>query len=158
MLMNSLFHRIVLTLLISISFVFGQAVAHGTDQDLVRHAMMAVFGKPTDPLNVEPVVVSGDYAVAGWVQSGKGGRAVLQKMHGHWSIMVCGGDGLKDAKALEQTGMSAATAATLAKSLAAAESKVSADTRKKFAMFDGILKVDAGHSNPHPGKPAIKHP
>ena len=156
--MNWLFHRIALTLLVAIPIVSGQAVAHGTDPDLVRHAMMAVFDKPTDPLKVEPVVISGNYAVAGWVQSGKGGRAVLQKAHGQWSIMVCGGDGLKDAKALEQTGMSAATAATLAKSLAAAESKVSADTRKKFAMFDGIVKVDAGHGNHHPAQSAVKHP
>ena len=141
-----------------VALLTGQVMAHDAQEGPVRHAMMSVFDKPTDPLKVDPVVVSGDYAVAGWVQSGKGGRAVLQKTHGQWNIMVCGGDGLKDARALEQTGMSTATAAALAKAMNTAESKVSADTRKKFAMFDGVVKVNAGHGNHHPEQPAVKHP
>lgn len=124
------------------------APQHATgDVGAIRHAMMAQFDKPSDRLSVDPIVIQGNYAVAGWIQSGRGGRAVLQKDHGKWVISVCGGDGLKDAAALAQTGMSAANAGALAKALASAESKLKPDMLAKFAMFDGIVKVDASHGS-----------
>ena len=121
------------------------AMAQDGDAGQIRHVMMAQFDKPTDRLSVDAIVVKGDFAVAGWIQSGRGGRAVLVKEKGKWVINVCGGDGLKSAEALAQTGMPAATAQALAKDLAAVEAKLSPDMLKKFAMFDGIVKVGAGH-------------
>jgi len=144
--MRSLVHRFSLALVVASALsASGLAFAHGNDQDEVRHAMMSVFDKPSEPLKVNPVVSAGDHAVAGWTQGGKGGRAVLQKTHGKWSIVVCGGDGLKDPAALVQTGMPPATAATLAKAMASAESKLNPELVRQFGMFDGIVKVDAGH-------------
>jgi periplasmic copper chaperone A len=126
-------------------FFGANALAQEGDAGQIRHAMMAVFDKPTDRLSVDPIVVKGDFAVAGWIQSGRGGRAVLVKEKGKWVINVCGGDGLKSAEALAQTGMPMATAQALAKDLAAVEAKLSPDMLKKFAMFDGIVKVGADH-------------
>jgi hypothetical protein len=77
--------------------------------------MMAAFDKPSAPLKVAPVVVQGEYALAGWTQDECGGRAVMHKEGGHWTVVVCGGDGLKDAAALALAGMPKAQAAALAK-------------------------------------------
>lgn len=149
--MNSLLRKVSIAAFLAIAgLMSGSAFAHDAAPQhatgaagAIRHAMMAQFDKPTDRLSVDPVVIQGNYAIAGWIQSGRGGRAVLQKDHGKWVIAVCGGDGLKDAAALAQTGMSAANASALAKSLATVESKLKPDMLAKFAMFDGIVKVDA---------------
>ena len=61
----------VLTLVWVASFA-ASALAHGTDQEQIQHALMTTFDKPNNPLKVEPVVVQGDYAVAGWIQGDKG--------------------------------------------------------------------------------------
>jgi hypothetical protein len=124
------------------------AAAHAmTDAQAIEHSMKKQFDKPEAPLAVAPISIEGDYAVAGWIQSGKGGRALLKKDKGQWSIHVCGGDGLKKASALQQTGMSQATAERLAKKVQAAEAKLSADQLKKLAMFEGIVNVDpSGHA------------
>ena len=135
----------------------GPAQAGDRDEALVRQAMMTMFDKPHDPLKVNPVVVSGEHAVAGWVQGERGGRAVLLRDKGRWTITVCGGDGLKQAQALVQTGMTAKAAAALSQGLATAEAKLSPQVRAKFALFDGIVKVDANHGAPHSAKPAGGH-
>jgi copper(I)-binding protein len=41
--------------------------------------------------------------------------------------------------------------------LATAEAKLSPQVRAKFALFDGIVKVDANHGAPHGAKPAGGH-
>ena len=111
--------------------------------------MKKLFDKPDAPLAVAPVSIDGDYAVAGWIQSGKGGRALLKKEKGQWSIYVCGGDGLKQASALVQTGMSTVAADRLAKKVQSAESKLSVDQLKKLSMFEGVVKVDQGQHGAH---------
>ena len=138
-----------------VAFTAGPALAHETDQAQIHHVMMAAFDKPAEPLKVAPVVVQGDYAVADWVQAGRGGRAVMHKEGGHWTIVVCGGDGLKDAAALALTGMSTASAAALAKALAAAEAKLDPAVLQQFAMFDGVVKAGANHgAHAHPAPTA----
>jgi periplasmic copper chaperone A len=119
----------------------------GTDAEQITAAMKKQFDRPDAPLTVTPVTVEGDYAVAGWTQTGKGGRAMLQKDKGVWVIAVCAGDGLKDAKVLQTTGMNAVTAGKLAKAVNASESKLSKNTLKLFASFEGMVKIDAveGH-------------
>ena len=119
------------------------------DAQAIEHSMKKLFDKPDAPLAVAPVSIEGDYAVAGWTQSGKGGRALLKKEKGQWSIYVCGGDGLKQASALVQTSMSSATADRLAKKVQLAESKLSADQLKKLSMFEGVVKVDPGQHGAH---------
>lgn len=120
-----------------------------TDEQSIEHAMKALFDKPDAPLKVAPVSVEGVYAVAGWIQSDRGGRALLKKENGKWSIQVCGGDGLKQASSLTMTGMDQASANKLAQKIAASEKKMPSEQVKKLALFEGILKVDGGALDPH---------
>ena len=125
------------------------AAAESTDAKSIEHVMKAQFDKPEAPLKVAPTTVEGDFALAGWIQNDRGGRALLRKNHGQWSIEVCGGDGLKTASALASAGMSPTAATRLAQRAAAAEKKLPADQIRKFAMFDGIVKVEAGAHGAH---------
>ena len=87
--------------------------------------------------------------MAGWIQHGRGGRALLKKESDKWSIQLCGGDGLKQATNLTMTGMDPASAAKLSQKIAAAEKKISSDQVKKFAMFEGVVQVDGGVHDLH---------
>ena len=117
------------------------------DAKAVVRVMKKQFDQPQSPLKVAPVVVEADWALAGWLQDARGGRALLQKRHGQWVIVVCGGDGLREVEALKQTGMTTEMATALTKKLATAESRLPAATLKKFASFEGMLRVDGdgGH-------------
>lgn len=120
-----------------------------TDEQRIEHAMKALFDKPGAPLRVAPVNIEGAYAVAGWIQNDRGGRALLKKENDKWSIQVCGGDGLKQASTLTMTGMDQSSANRLAQKIAAAEKQMTSDQVKKFAMFEGVVKVDGGAHDPH---------
>lgn len=133
------------------------AMAQHKEEDRVRHVMMATFHKPTDPLKVDPVVIRGDHAVAGWIQGERGGRALLLREKGNWIITVCGGDGLKQSETLVQAGVPLARAKELAQGLAAAESRLDPQVVRKFSLFDGIVKVQAGHGAHHGPKAAASH-
>jgi hypothetical protein len=114
----------------------------GTDAQQIAGAMKKQFERPDAPLAVAPVTVVGDYAVAGWIQGKKGGRALLQKDHGQWVFSVCAGNGLTQAKVLETTGMNAAQATKLAQAVTSAEARLSANQRKLFDSFEGMVKID----------------
>ncbi|OYQ42622.1 hypothetical protein CHU94_02485 [Rhodoferax sp. TH121] len=138
----------------------AMAAPKGSDAEQITAIMKKQFDRPDAPLTVEPVTVQGNYAVAGWTQGGKGGRALLQKDKGAWFISVCAGDGLKDAKVLQTTGMSADASAAMAKAVVAAESKLSKDKLKLFASFEGMVKIGAeGHGahGQHQAPAAHKH-
>lgn len=120
-----------------------------TDEQSIEHAMKALFDKPGAPLKVAPVSVEGTYAVAGWIQNDRGGRALLKKEKGKWSIQVCGGDGLKQASSLTMTGMDQASASRLAQKIVVAEKQIPFEQVKKFALFEGVVKVDGGAHDPH---------
>lgn len=110
----------------------------------IEHVMKAQFDKPDAPLKVFPVTVEGDYAVAGWVQNKRGGRALLKKHADSWTIVVCGGDGLRNADVLVQTGMGIAAAEILAKKVQQAELSLSKQQLKQLALFEGVVKIEAG--------------
>ena len=110
----------------------------------IEHVMKAQFEKPDAPLKVFPVTVEGDYAVAGWVQNKRGGRALLKKHADSWTIVVCGGDGLRNADVLVQTGMSVAAADMLAKKVQHAEFSLSKQHLSQLALFEGVVKIEAG--------------
>jgi copper(I)-binding protein len=138
----------------------AMAAPRGNDAEQITAIMKKQFDRPDAPLAVDPVTVQGNYAVAGWIQGGKGGRALLQKDKGAWFISVCAGDGLKDPKVLQTTGMAADTATALAKAVVAAESKLSKDKLKQFASFEGMVKIGTeGHGahGTHNAPAAHKH-
>lgn len=132
----------------------GAAAADATtDQASIRRVLMTTFDKPEARLVVDPVVVVGVHAVAGWTQGERGGRALLLRHGTEWHITLCAGDGLKQAKVLREAGISQADADALAKGLATAEAKLPAAQRAKFSTFDGIVRMDANGQHP----PEHKH-
>jgi hypothetical protein len=136
----------------------GLALAQSDNQYQMTQVMNRQFEKPEAPLSVVPISVEGDYAVAGWLQGGRGGRALLQKDRNQWAIAVCGGSGLTQASVLQTIGMGPEAAARLAAAVVAAEGKLGADKRRLFDGFDGMVKIDPkeGHGDhvqpvPHAG-------
>ena len=113
------------------------------DVQAVQYVLKKQFDKPNAPLKVMPVSVIENYAVTGWTQGNKGGRALLKKEHGKWSIQVCSGDGLTKASTLEMTGMDRNAAIKLAKAVVAAEKDLPRATLNLFASFEGIVKVNS---------------
>lgn len=142
----------IFSLLLGLTMLLASpwTLAHGNDVTDITAVMKKQFDRPDAPLVVQPVTVLGDYAVAGWTQAGKGGRALLQKDKHHWVIAVCAGDGLSRADVLKTTGMPAAHADRMAIAVAAAESKLSQEQLKLFASFEGMVRIDpvAGHGAP----------
>lgn len=121
------------------------------DVEAIRALMVSTWGKPEATLVVEPVVVDGDHALAGWTQGKRGGRALLHKSAGKWAIVLCSGDPLKYAPVLVEAGVPGTTAEHLARDLAEAERLLPAEQVALFSTFEGVVQVDAhhGHDNHH---------
>jgi len=122
-----------------------------TDQQRIQHVMRAQFDRPASPLSIPVVTVESQYAIASWVQDGKGGRALLKKSGGNWSIHLCGGDGLRNPSTLVMAGLEKSTAARLLEKLATAERNLPVAQVKQFSMFQGVVKIDdqrhGGHAS-----------
>lgn len=118
------------------------------DEAAVKQALAAQFDRPEAPLRVEPVVVEGDAAVAGWTQGERGGRALLRRHDTAWRIALCAGDGLQQATLLQEAGVAARDAAELVRRLGAAEAALPAAHRARFSTFDGVVRMDATGAHP----------
>lgn len=92
--------KTIALLLVCFQFTFAQSA----DQEQIKQMMKHQFDKPHAPLSVSPIAVVGDYALASWIQVDYGGRALLSRHHGKWSIVLCGGDGLTQVDVLEKAG------------------------------------------------------
>jgi hypothetical protein len=143
----------------------GSVAALSLDEQQITRVMAKEFDKPAGSLKVVPISVEGDYAVAGWLQGGRGGRAFLEKYKNQWAISVCGGAGLAQADVLQTIGMKSDAAMRLAAAVVAAEGKLGADQRRLFDGFEGMVKIDAapdpsahGQHGKHTGHkaPALK--
>jgi hypothetical protein len=129
------------------------------DLDAIRAVLLKTWDQPQARLAVDPIVVQGDVAIAGWQQGERGGRALLRRRADArgWSVAVCAGDGLKDAELLRDAGVPAVDAHALARRLAQAESRLDARTLARFASFDGLVRMDEHGSHPpgHAADPAV---
>lgn len=131
------------------------ALAHGAEAERIRGIMRATFDRPEAPLLVEPIVVVGDHAVAGWRQGDLGGRAVLRRAHGEWEIFLCGGDALKSARELQRAGIPEADARAIARELATAEARLPPDAVAALGTLKVVIPV--GSPSPAPGGPSHDH-
>ena len=145
--MPQITRRAAMAASLALGLLPGLAHAHDDAQHEIIHLLKGMFDMPENPLSVEPVVVVGDNAIAGWVQGERGGRALLWRIEGKWKVRLCSGDGLKDSKLLETANISPADAASLTSQLAVAESKLEATVLAKFSSFEGTMVIDAeaGH-------------
>jgi len=136
---------------VGLTFLFliiQTSVFAGEQEDKITKLMMGIFDQPNNRLKVNPVVVEGDYAIAGWSQGDKGGRALLLSSQGKWAIQLCAGDALKDEKFLKESGVDSKIIPTILKKLATAEAKLDAMTLKRFSEFKEIVYINSaqGHS------------
>lgn len=125
------------------------AAMSGDPQQDIPAKMKAIFETADKPLAVQPVVVEGDWAIAGWTQDGRGGRALLKKKEDGWSIHLCSGDGLKHADALKTMGLSDNEAEAIAVRLAEAEKHLDPQMLALFASFEGTVMVEGENAASH---------
>lgn len=119
----------------------GMDMSGPPPEEAIPATLKTMFERPDKPLTILPVVVRNDWAIAGWQQDGRGGRALLKKGHHGWSIVLCSGDGIKEATALEKAGLSAEDARALAADLAEAEAGLDPKVLATFASFEGTVMM-----------------
>jgi hypothetical protein len=146
---------LVLWIAVAAAWATPGVAGSGDDADnrAVRQLLTNMFDKPEAPLGVEAVVVEQDAAIADWSQGDLGGRALLRRKDGAWSIALCAGDALKSSVSLEKLGIAKPVADALAAKLSGAEDGLSPTFLEKFSRFDGVVAIDSGggHSpvDPH---------
>lgn len=118
-------------------------------QQAIPAAMKAMFETADKPLSVEPVVVQGDWAIAGWIQDGRGGRALLRKKDTGWSVHSCSGDGLKQVQGLRMMGLSEGDATAIAAKLFEAEKNIAPEKLALFGRFEGTVVVEGKEADAH---------
>jgi hypothetical protein len=135
------------------SVAVGLAQPVGADAASIGQLLHGMFDKPNEALSVGPVVVSGDHAIADWTQGEMGGRALLRRKQGAWSVTLCAGDAIKSSEALRTAGVPQPDAIHLAQALASAESSLAPERVAMFARFEGLVTMDgtSGHASGHPG-------
>lgn len=124
--------------------MLSHTVLADQDAELIDHVIRQQWQKPQEQLDISPVVVEGNYAIAGWRQGERGGRALLRRDTHGWAVLMCGGDDLTKSYLLQQTGMQATAADLLTQKLIAAEQLMSPQARKQFSIFEGMVPVNSG--------------
>lgn len=119
------------------------------EQAAIRDLIDKTWSRPDANVVIDPVVVDGDYAIAGWTQGERGGRALLNKRDGVWTVVLCSGDGLKAAHLLVEAGVPEASAMRLAADLATAEAETDVRRVKLFSTFEGVMQMTGEHGSPH---------
>jgi len=120
-----------------------------SDEEQISRLIKTTWEKPDHPMSVAPITVSGTYAVAGWAETARGGRALLKKGDGKWSVVLCAGDGIRTEAGLAAAGIPPETAKALATEIAQEEAKLPSDQVAKFSLFEGEVHMDAGQHHPH---------
>jgi hypothetical protein len=127
------------------------AVDTGVDVAAIRSLLQSAFDKPDALLNVEPVTVGSTFAVAGWRQGERGGRALLRREHGQWTVVLCSGDPLRHEAGLIEAGVPKEEAAHLAAAIATAEDAFDKEAIRSFSSFEGTVDMTAHpHKSHHP--------
>ena len=116
----------------------------------ISQLLHTMFDKPNQTLVVEPVMIAGEHAVADWAQGEMGGRSLLRRRQGKWTLVLCAGDGIKTADGLTKVGIPAAEAKQLADDMKQAESTLSAERAAMFSRFEGLVMMEGDGADHHP--------
>ena len=130
-----------LSVLLAFSAIAQTAPA---ELEQVKQLLMSTFDKPDHRLEVAPVAVVGDNAVAGWAQGNQGGRGLLRRRNGS----VCSGNSLKETTHLQQIGIPHHNAVALAAELAEQEAKLPAKYVALLSIFKGTMVMDESGAHP----------
>lgn len=123
-----------------------------TAQSQIKAVISSIYDKPDAKVEADPIVVSGDYAVADWIQGNRGGRALLHRINGKWTIAACGANDLQKVKTLTDAGIPLKTAKALASHLSSAEKNISQERLKMFSLFgtkDDPASAEHHHNHTH---------
>ena len=136
--------RVIAAISLALMFLIGTVHADPATGDVATIAQLlhGMFDKPGETLVVEPIVQSGDHAIVGWIQGKMGGRALLRRRQQKWALILCAGDGIKSAEALQTSGVPATDAKALEAKLAVAEAKLSPERVAMFSRFEGLVMMD----------------
>ncbi len=153
-----MFGRMTATLVALVASV-AVGLAEGGDAASIGQLLRGIFDKPGEALTVGPVAVSGDHAIADWTQGDMGGRALLMRRQGTWSVTLCAGDAIKSSEALRTAGVPQPDAVHLAQALASAESTIAPERVAMFSRFEGMVTVDgtSGHGTSSHGASHAGH-
>ena len=121
-----------------------------SDAHKIKQTLRTIFDIPGAPLTVKPVSIEGDFAVAGWIQHGTGGRTLLKRQQGQWKIAFCGDSGLIDPANLQKMGLSHSAAARLAETIKTAELGLTEQERVQISKFHGVMQISDGAGHPSP--------
>mgnify|MGYP000722368280 CR=1 FL=1 len=121
---------------------FDQTAVHG-DLARIDGLLRTTFETETGTLSLNPILIAGDHAMVGWVQDGRGGRAILSKdSHGVWTINLCGGAMIKGREAFEALGLPATDATHMAAEQEIEEAKLDQRTIALMDSFGSTVFVD----------------
>lgn len=95
------------------------------DRTAIINLLQATYGGAASEVTVEPVVVRMQYGIADWTHTDRGGRVLVRKQRGGWTIIAAGGDELRDPEFLAKAGVPEPAAKALVNMLIAAERGVS---------------------------------
>jgi hypothetical protein len=114
----------------------------------VRDFMAGVFDRPDARLTVPSVAFAGDYAVAGWLQSGRGGRTLLRRSPEGWEFVVCGGADLTTLKGLREAGLPDVLGPAMVTAIGRAEASLTSEQLRLLGDFPGMLRMEGVHPPP----------
>lgn len=131
---------------LSIAPAYGHSTAAADDEQSVAKEMHETWDKPNKPLVLPVIVIQRGMAIADWIQGDKGGRALLKyhPEHQHWHTLLCGGAELTASRYLQEAGMSAADAQSLALLLQQQELALPDNQRQQIDSFSGVVKFSKG--------------
>jgi hypothetical protein len=129
------------------TFTSGVFADTAADQQHIEQMMRQTWERPDAPLEVGPITVEGNHAVAGWTQGDRGGRALLRKSHDGWRVVLCAGDALLEASTLRNSGVPSDDADALSTATAKAEQSITPKRVNQFALFKGVMRVDKEQSH-----------
>ncbi len=106
----------------------------------IRTATEAHFGSARFPIDVGPVVVSGDHAIADWTQGDFGGRALFERGSYGWMLLLCSGDSIRRAENMKRAGVPDFNAGWIADQLAKAEAELPPARLARMKRFVGTAQ------------------
>jgi hypothetical protein len=117
------------------------------DTSDIRALISHEFDRPDATVVSDPIVIVQEFAVADWIQGDKGGRALLRKKDGQWAIMLCSGDGIRNAKSMAKAGVPQPIASDLASKLTYVESGLPPARVKMFGLFGAEQRIHNEHAD-----------
>ena len=126
------------------------ARAADVEADIAR-LLHGMFDKPGAALEVAPVVVAGDFAIADWNYKARWEGGLCSGANKGPDVTLCAGDGIRSREALKQAGVPQQEAIALEQALNAGggEARSAADCKVLPVRGNGHMDGGAAQSHEH---------